>query len=72
MHLINVTGMAHDEQLCRKAERAINSLFDVVKEAGGKVWIQSRENKEHYYEITENISVCFYKPVYKAEDMMYE
>ena len=66
MYTFNISTMAHNDAICRQAEVAINSLFDMVKENGGKVWIQSKSNKEHYYELTDHVSLNFY--VMSSED----
>ena len=60
MYSFSISTMAHNDAICRRAEDAINSLFDMVKENGGKVWIQSKSNKEHYYELTDHVSLNFY------------
>ena len=57
-----VFGMAHDEAVCKSIEESLNSLIDSVKRSGGKVWLQSTENKEHYYLLTDNVSVNFFVP----------
>lgn len=60
MYGFNISTMAHNDAICRRAEAAINSIIDMVKENGGKAWIQSKSNKEHYYELTDHISLNFY------------
>ena len=50
MSYFNISVMAHNDAICRRAESAINSLIDMVRENGGKIWIQSKDNKEDYYE----------------------
>lgn len=60
MNITTMSVMAHNEAICRKAEAAINDMLDLVKEHGGKIWIQSKNNKEYYYEITEHVSLNFY------------
>lgn len=60
MSITNMSIMAHNEAICRRAEASINGMIDLVKEHGGKIWIQSTSNKEHYYELTEHISLNFY------------
>jgi hypothetical protein len=55
-----ISAMAHDDAICRDVEKALNRLIDTVKESGGKCWLQSKENKEHYYELTDHVSLCFY------------
>lgn len=63
-----ISCMAHDEAICKRIESQLNSLIDSVKSAGGSVWIQSKENKEHFYKLTDNVSVCFFAPCV-GEDM---
>ena len=60
MNIQCISTMAHNDLICRKTEAAINDMIDAVKENGGKIWIQSRSNKEHYYELNEHVSLCFY------------
>lgn len=60
MNITNMSIMAHNEAVCRRAEATINEMLDLVKEHGGKIWIQSQNNKEHFYEITDHISLNFY------------
>lgn len=62
-----ISKMAHNEAVCRQAENAINALIDMVKAEGGMCWIQSRENKEHYYKLTDHISICCFAPAVKIE-----
>ena len=54
-----ISGMAHNEQICKDIERRLNSLIREVNEAGGMIWLQARSNKEHYYELTEEVSIGF-------------
>lgn len=63
------SSMAHDDMICRDVEKALNSLIASVKKSGGKCWIQSKENKEHYYELTDHVSLCFFTPVHAREDI---
>lgn len=63
MSYFNISVAAHNNAICKKAEDAINSMIDLVKEHGGKVWIQSKDNKEHYYEFTGHISLNYYVPI---------
>lgn len=60
MNITNMSIMAHNEAVFKKAEAVINEMLEIVKEHGGKIWIQSQNNKEHYYEITEPISLNYY------------
>jgi hypothetical protein len=63
-----ISCMAHDEAICKRIESQLNSLIDSVKSAGGSVWLQSKENKEHFYKLTDYVSVCFFTPCVR-EDM---
>ena len=63
MSMFNISVSAHNNAICKNAEDAINSMIDLVKEHGGKVWIQSKDNKEHYYEFTGHISLNYYVPI---------
>lgn len=60
MYRSELSIMAHNDSICRQAENAINRMIDAVKENGGQIWIQSKSNKEHYYELTEHISLNFF------------
>lgn len=54
-----ISGMAHNEQICKDIERRLNSLIREINEAGGMIWLQAKSNKEHYYELTEEVSIGF-------------
>lgn len=62
-----ISCMAHDEAICKRIENQLNSLIDSVKAVGGSVWIQSKENKEHFYKLTDNVSVCFFAPCVRED-----
>ncbi len=66
-----ISSFAHDDAICRRIENSLNSLIDAVKQSGGMVWIQSKENKEHFYKLTDYVSVGFFTPceVISNEDM---
>lgn len=55
----NISGMAHDGQICKDIERRLNSLIREINETGGMIWLQAKSNKEHYYELTEEVSIGF-------------
>lgn len=63
-----ISSTVHNDAICRSIEKDLNRLIDSVKESGGKIWLQSKENKEHYYELTDNVSLCFYVPVNMKEE----
>lgn len=63
MSYFNISVMAHNDAICRRAEDAINSMIDMIRENGGQIWIQSKNNKEHYYTLTDHISLNYYVPI---------
>lgn len=64
MSYFNISAAAHNNAICKNAEDAINAMLDLVKENGGKIWIQSKDNEEHYYEITGHISLNYFVPIH--------
>lgn len=63
-----ISKIAHNEAVCRQAENAINALIDMVEREGGCCWIQSKENPEHCYKLTDHISICYFASVTKVEE----
>jgi hypothetical protein len=53
----------HNQRIHTEIENKLNSLIDEIIASGGKVWIQAKSNKEHYYMLTEEISLYSYQPI---------
>ena len=53
----------HNAHITGDIERRLNKLVKEINEAGGKCWLQSTTNKEHYYELTEPVEINFYFPI---------
>ena len=50
----------------RRAEETINSLIDKIHHAGGKIWIQSVDNRDHYYALDSHVGINFFLPVERS------
>lgn len=57
-----ISASVHNHLIAKDVEIALNRLIDAVNESGGTIWLQSKENKEHYYKLTGNVSLGFYIP----------
>ena len=53
---------AHNGRIAKDIEDKLNSFVEAVNRAGGKCWLQSMSNKEHYYMLTEPVSLNYYMP----------
>lgn len=53
----------HNAHITGDIERRLNKLVKEIKDAGGKCWLQSTTNKEHYYELTDPVEINFYFPI---------
>lgn len=53
-----IFAMMHNDRLCKDIEKQLNALIRDINKAGGMIWLQSKTNKEEYYELKEEVSVC--------------
>lgn len=53
-----ISAMMHNDCLCKDIENRLNALIRDINKAGGMIWLQSKTNKEEYYELKEEVSVC--------------
>jgi len=60
-----LSAMAHNEQIYKGVEDGLNSLISAVTSEGGKIWIQSKSNKEHYFMLDDEFQICSYQPFSK-------
>lgn len=54
----SISAMMHNDRLCKDIEKRLNALIREINKAGGMIWLQSNTNKEEYYELKEEVSVC--------------
>ncbi len=57
----------HNQMIHTEIENKLNSLIRAIIDSGGKVWLQAKSNKEHYYVLTEEVSLCSYQFYAKSE-----
>jgi len=55
-----ISAMAHNEAIYSNLEKQLNTLINEINSNGGKIWIQSKENKEHYYVLDGEVSINSY------------
>lgn len=53
----------HNGRLANDIQNKLNAFIEAINKAGGKCWLQSKSNKEHYYELTEPVYFNYYQPV---------
>ena len=63
---------SHNGRIAKDIEDKLNSFVEAINRAGGKCWLQSKSNKEHYYELTEPVSFNYYAPICVTNDTQYE
>lgn len=63
---------AHNNRLAEDIQRKLNAFVEAVNEAGGKCWLQSMTNKEHYYILTEPVSFNYYMPTSSSKVSAFE
>lgn len=52
-----ISAMMHNDRLCKDIEKRLNALITDINEAGGMIWLQSKTNKEEYYELKEEVTI---------------
>lgn len=54
-----ISAMAHNEQICKEIERLLNELIRSVNKDNGMIWLQSKTNKDHIYNLTDEVTIGF-------------
>lgn len=54
-----IYAMAHNGQICKEIERLLNELIRSVKKNDGMIWLQSKSNKDDFYELTDEVIIGF-------------
>ena len=55
----SISAIAHNDQICKEIEKRLNALIRDINNADGKIWLQAKSNKEHFYMLTEEVSIGF-------------
>lgn len=63
---------AHNNRIAEDIQKKLNAFVEAVNEAGGKCWLQSMTNKEHYYMLTEPVSFNYYMPISGSKMSAFE
>ena len=54
-----ISAMAHNERICKEIERLLNELIRSVNKDDGMIWLQSKTNKDEFYELTDEVTIGF-------------
>lgn len=55
----SISALAHNDQICKDIEKRLNELIRIINKNDGMIWLQTKSNKEHFYMLTEEVSIGF-------------